>query len=78
MKFEDAYQRLEEILQAMNSGKVALDDSLKLYEEADKLIMTCQRKLLEAEKKIEILVKNRSGDLSTNEAGEPMKETFLT
>ena len=77
MKFEDAYQRLEEILQAMNSGKVALDDSLKLYEEADKLIVTCQKKLTEAEKKIEILVKNRSGELATDEAGGPLKESFL-
>ena len=76
MKFEEAYQRLEEILQAMNSGKVALDDSLKLYEEADKLIVTCQKTLTEAEKKIEILVKNRTGDLTLSEAGTPLKETF--
>ncbi len=77
MKFEEAYSRLEEILQAMNSGKVALDDSLKLYEEADKLITTCQKKLVEAEKKIEILVKNRSGELSTDETGTPLTETFV-
>ena len=77
MKFEEAYQKLEEILQAMNSGKVALDDSLKLYEEADKLITTCQKRLVEAEKKIEILIKNRTGELSVNEAGDPLKETFL-
>lgn len=76
MKFEEAYQKLEEILQAMNSGKVALDDSLKLYEEADKLITTCQKRLVEAEKKIEILIKNRSGEISVNEAGDPLKETF--
>lgn len=76
MKFEEAYLRLEEILQAMNSGKVALDDSLKLYEEADKLITTCQKKLTEAEKKIEILVKSRSGELTIDEAGAPVKELF--
>lgn len=78
MKFEEAYQRLEEILQAMNSGKVALDDSLKLYEEADKLIVACQKKLTEAEKKIEIVVKNRSGEIATDETGAPLKETFST
>ena len=76
MKFEEAYKRLEEILQAMNSGKVELDDSLKLYEEADKLIVTCQKKLTEAEKKIEILVKNRAGEVTTDEAGAPLKEIF--
>lgn len=78
MKFEEAYKRLEEILQAMNSGKVELDDSLKLYEEADKLIATCQKKLTEAEKKIEILVKNRAGEVATDETGAPLKETFST
>jgi exodeoxyribonuclease VII small subunit len=78
MKFEEAYQRLETILQAMNSGKVALDDSLKLYEEADKLITTCQKHLNDAEKKIEILIKNRAGELATSDAGEPLKESFLT
>ena len=78
MKFEEAYSRLEEILQAMNSGKVALDDSLKLYEEADKLIVACQKKLTEAEKKIEILVKNRSGELATDETGSPVRELFTT
>ena len=78
MKFEDAYHRLEEILQAMNSGKVALEDSLKLYEEADQLITTCQKRLVEAEKKIEILVKKRSGELSVDESGTPYRETFLT
>lgn len=76
MKFEEAYSRLEEILQAMNGGKVALDDSLKLYEEADKLIVLCQKKLGEAEKKIEILIKNRSGELKTDEKGAPMRELF--
>lgn len=78
MKFEEAYKRLEEILQAMNSGRVELDDSLKLYEEADRLITTCQKKLTEAEKKIEILVKNRTGELVTDGAGAPLKETFLS
>jgi exodeoxyribonuclease VII small subunit len=77
MKFEEAYERLEEILKTMNSGKVELDDALKLYEEADRLITGCQKKLTEAEKKIEMVVKSRSGELLTDEAGAPLKETFL-
>ena len=57
MNFEQAYARLEEILEKMNSGKVSLDDSLKLYEEADQLIVSCNKKLTEAEQKIEVLLK---------------------
>ncbi len=45
LTFEEAYKRLEEILEKMNSGKASLDSSLSLYEEADKLITTCQSKL---------------------------------
>ena len=47
----------------MNSGTVSLDESLKLYEEADKLINTCSKRLNEAERKIETLIKNRNGEL---------------
>jgi exodeoxyribonuclease VII small subunit len=76
MKFEEAYSRLEEILEKMNSGKASLDDSLKLYEEADKLIVTCQKTLSEAEKKIETMIKSRNGDVILDEAGNPTVQAF--
>ncbi len=76
MTFEEAYKRLEEILEKMNSGKVSLDDSLKLYEEADRLIAACNKRLLDAEKKIETLLKNRNGELVLNESGQPATEEF--
>jgi exodeoxyribonuclease VII small subunit len=78
MKFEEAYSRLEEILENMNSGKASLDDSLKLYEEADKLIVTCQKKLSEAEKKIEMMIKSRNGEVVLDEAGNPTVQAFIT
>jgi exodeoxyribonuclease VII small subunit len=76
VKFEEAYSRLEEILEKMNSGKASLDDSLKLYEEADKLIMTCQKNLSEAEKKIEVMIKSRNGEVVLDETGSPKTELF--
>lgn len=74
--FEQAFARLEQILEQMNSGKASLDDSLKLYEEADKLITSCNKRLNEAEQKIESLVKTRSGDLVMNEQGMPATQPF--
>lgn len=59
--FEEAYDRLEEILEKMNAEQVSLDDALSLYEEADGLIGSCQKRLNEAEQKIEILLKKREG-----------------
>lgn len=74
--FEKAFSRLEEILDNMNSEEVSLDESLKLYEEADKLINSCGKRLSEAEKKIQILMKNRNGELVTNTDGTPQMEDF--
>ncbi len=77
LSFESAYARLEEILEKMNSGKVPLEESLKLYEEADRLITWCNKGLLEAEKRIEILTKNREGELQLNEQGRPQVQEFV-
>lgn len=73
--FEKGLHRLEEILEKLNSGEISLDDSLKLYEESDKIIQGCNKKLSEAEKRIEILIKNRNGEVAINE-GKPVKEDF--
>ncbi len=74
LSFETAFARLEEILEKMNSGSVSLDESLKLYEEADKLINICSKRLNSAEKKIETLIKNRKGELVLGPDQKPMTE----
>ncbi len=76
LSFEVAYARLEEILEKMNSGKVSLEDSLKLYEEADQLMHWCSERLTQAERKIETLVKRRDGQLHLNEQGHPQTSPF--
>jgi exodeoxyribonuclease VII small subunit len=76
LSFETAYTRLEEILEKMNSGKVSLEDSLKLYEEANRLINYCSKQLTEAEKKIEILLKNPDSELQLDERGRPQSQPF--
>ena len=74
--FEKAFSRLEEILEKMNGGSLSLEESLHLYEEADKLIQICNKKLTQAEAKIEMLVKNREGDLALSDTGTPLAEAF--
>lgn len=69
--FEKAYSRLEEILAKMNSGQISLEESLELYEEADSLIGKCSIKLDKAEKKIQMLMKNRDKSLQKSEEGTP-------
>lgn len=76
ISFEEAYARLEEILEKMNSGSATLDESLSLYEEADKLIQTCTARLNDAEKRIEMLIKNRNGDLVLGADQKPSTQNF--
>jgi len=71
LPFEQAFARLEEILERMNGGKLSLDESLKLYEEADSLIACCSVRLHEAEEKIEALIKKRDGQLSLTSEQQP-------
>ena len=72
--FEKAYMRLEEILKAMNEPQTTLEDSLKLFEEADTLIQSCNYKLKAAEQKIETLIKNRDGSTALGNDGQPLRE----
>ena len=74
--FEKAYERLEAILEKMGKGDIALDESLKLYEEADVLITKCSKKLSDAEKKVELLIKKRNGEIETTPDGDPLTEDF--
>lgn len=63
--FETAYAKLEAILSELNNGETPLEKSLELYEKANQLISQCSSKLTQAEQKIEMLIKNREGELVT-------------
>lgn len=56
MDFEKKLNRLEEIVQKMEKGDLALEDSLKLFEEGVRLSRECQQRLNEAEEKVKKLV----------------------
>ncbi len=65
VKFEDALKRLEEIVEALEQEDLALDTSLKYFEEGVNLSRVCMQQLDEAEKKIEILVRKQNGEFET-------------
>jgi len=62
--FEKAYQRLQEILQILETKteEISLDDLLEYYEEGLKLLKVCREKLTEAELKIEKISSNTGED----------------
>ena len=52
LSYEEAYQQLEKILQALENGDLPLEESLKLYELGAALATYCARKLDEAELRV--------------------------
>lgn len=76
--FEKSFQRLEKILEDMNSQTISLEDSLTLFEEADRLIVTCSKRLTDAEQKVEKLLKTRAKELALNEDNKPRVEPFMS
>jgi len=63
-RFEEALQELENIVQRLEDGNLSLDESLALFEGGIKLSRLCSQRLDEAEKKIELLIKDENGVVS--------------
>ena len=60
MKFEEAIQQLSEIVKALESGEVPLDESIALYEKGMQLSRKCAEILENAEQKVRFLQENQA------------------
>ena len=63
IKFEKAIQRLEKIVDDLETGELDIDKSLEIFEEGIKMSRVCSKKLSEAEAKIEKLTRDQKGEL---------------
>ncbi len=61
LKFEECLARLEQIVGQLESGNLPLEASLHAFEEGITLARHCARYLDEAERRIELLIKDESG-----------------
>ena len=69
-KFEEALDKLEGIVKRMEAGEMTLEDSLKAFEEGIKLSRLCAKKLDEADRRVDLLLRE-DGELATRPfAGE--------
>ena len=62
--FEDSLSRLESIVSQLESGDLPLERSLEIFEDGVGLARLCQSHLAEAERKVEMLLRER-GELKT-------------
>jgi exodeoxyribonuclease VII small subunit len=69
-KFETALNKLEEVVKKLEGGELSLEDSLKAFEEGVKQAAFCTGKLNEAEKRVELLLKQKDGGFA-REAFQP-------
>lgn len=63
--FEASMERLETIVSELEDGRLPLEQSLKLFEEGVGVVKTCTRKLDEAERRVEVLLKEADGEVTT-------------
>jgi exodeoxyribonuclease VII small subunit len=61
LSFEEALRALEDVVRRLESGDVALDDSISLYERGEKLRAACQARLDAAQARIERIVAGPDG-----------------
>ena len=67
--FEENMQRLEQIVRAMERGDVALEESLKLFQEGTELVRNCGKLLDDAELQVKKIL--------TEAQGNPVEEDFI-
>ena len=68
MSFEDALAELEDIVRALDDGKGKLKDAITAYERGAKLKAHCEKKLKEAQAKVEKITVGAGGDVGSEPA----------
>ncbi len=63
--FEESLAQLESIMAELEGGELPLDKMMARYEKGVAALQLCRKVLDEAEKKIELLVKTKDGELET-------------
>jgi exodeoxyribonuclease VII small subunit len=61
--FEKSLKRLEEIVAKLEEGELTLEESLKLFEEGTRLSKSCGNQLNQAQRKVEMLIKDENEEL---------------
>lgn len=64
VSFEQALKKLEEAVRKLEDGSLGLEEALKTFEQGIHWSRQCQQRLLDAEKRVEILLKADKEELT--------------
>jgi exodeoxyribonuclease VII small subunit len=71
--FEASLEALEQIVQQLESGDLPLEKSLELFEQGIRLSRECQERLSQAERRIEVLLRDNQGRTVVSNFTEPQQ-----
>jgi len=64
-QFEESLKKLQGIVERLERGDLPLEAAMETFTEGIQLVQLCHQKLEEAEKKVQLLVKDQQGTLAT-------------
>lgn len=67
MKFQDAMNRLDEIVALLNNSSLELEEAMKYFEEGLALSKQCEKQLKEFENKMDQLMVAKENDDESNQ-----------
>ena len=73
-KFEDYLRQVEDAVRSLEGGKLQLEESIEKYEMGIRALRQCYLILEQAEKKIQLLVKEKDGSLAAKDFDQAAEE----
>lgn len=77
MTFEQALTRLEAIVRTLESGELPLDETVRLYEEGQRLRLYCEQYLADAEQRIAVIRQTSDGGIIVEQSSDDHDDFVL-
>jgi exodeoxyribonuclease VII small subunit len=77
MTFEQALTRLEAIVRTLEAGELPLDETVRLYEEGQRLRNFCEQYLADAEQRITIIRQTSDGGITVEQSSDDLDDAEL-
>jgi exodeoxyribonuclease VII small subunit len=77
MTFEQAMNRLEAIVRTLEAGELPLDETVRLYEEGQRLRLYCEQYLADAEQRIAVIRQTSDGGIIVEQSSDDHDDFVL-